>query len=112
MSAQRTWEFYRHMPVYLGDGRLLGHTLEIGHAVDYIHVQQGSFLVWDWYIPSTAIREVTADGVYLSAQRDELTRNGWNVPPEEYLLRQGATPGYEYTSPADIPRYGDTEPAS
>lgn len=97
------WEFYRHMPVYLSNGRRLGRTEEIGHAVDYIHVQQGNILIYDWYLPVAAIRDVTANGVCLNVTMADLRRNRWNVPPEDYLQRQGATPGYEYTSPADIP---------
>lgn len=99
------WEFYRHMPVYLGNGRLLGHTVEIGHAVEYIHVQQGRILVRDWYIPITAIRDVTDRGVYLSVESRDLRRNGWNIPTETYLRHQGLVVGYEYTSRADIPDY-------
>lgn len=99
------WEFYRHMPVYLAGGRLLGHTLEIGHAVEYIHVQQGHFLVRDWYIPITAVHDVTDRGVYLSVERRDLQRNGWHVPTETYLRHQGQVVGYEYTSRADIPDY-------
>lgn len=102
------WTFYRRMPVRLADGRRLGHTQEIGHAVDYLHVRQGTLLTRDWYIPMSAVREVTDGEVQLTVERDDLVRNRWNVPPEEYLLRQGATPGYEYTSRADIPPYGDT----
>ena len=39
------WEFYRHMPVYLANGRRLGRAEEVGHAVDYLHVQQGHLLI-------------------------------------------------------------------
>jgi len=102
------WEFYRHMPVYLRDGRLLGRTEEIGHALDYLHVQQGRLLVWDWYVPVTAVERVTPAGVRLKVDAPDLRHNRWNVPPESYLMRQGATPGYEYTSPADLPSYEDT----
>lgn len=99
------WEFYRHMPVYLANGRKLGRTLEVGHAVDYIHVQQGRLLVVDWYIPISAVREVNQDGVYLNVNQDALRSNRWNVPSAEYLAHQGTTPGYEYTSRSDIPAY-------
>lgn len=105
-----SWDFYRHMPVYLRDGRLLGRTEEVGHAVDYLHVQQGRLLVWDWYVPTSAINDVTEQGVRLGVTLHDLRRNRWNVPPESYLQRQGATPGYEYTSRADIPSYGETSP--
>jgi hypothetical protein len=97
------------MPVYMSNGRRLGRTEEIGHAVDYIHVQQGRLLIRDWYVPMAAVRDVTERGVYLSVDRQELVRRRMNVPPEDYLARQGATPGYEYTSRADIPPYGDTK---
>jgi hypothetical protein len=80
--------------------------------VDYLLVRQGSLLVWDWYVPLSAVRAVTNGGVQLAVNRDDLVRNHWNVPPEKYLTRQGATPGYAYTSPADIPPYGATEPES
>ena len=101
------WRFYRHMAVYTDDGRRLGRVEEVGHAVDYLHVQQGVRLVRDWYVPMSAVREVNRDGVYLRVNRPELKRNGWNVPSEEYLSRQGATPGYEYTSGADVPSHSD-----
>jgi hypothetical protein len=94
----KQWHFYRHMPVYTRNGRLLGRTEEIGHALDYLHVQQGRVLILDWYIPIQAVQDVTSHGVYLRVDPPQLRSNGWNVPPEEYLARQGATPGYEYAS--------------
>jgi hypothetical protein len=105
MSARSEWQFYRRMPVYLANGRLLGHVLEVGHAVELVHVQEGRFLIHDWYIPAEAIRDVTGRGVLLNVGREDVRRNGWNVPPEHYLAVQGSVPGYEYTSPADIPEY-------
>jgi hypothetical protein len=95
------WQFYRHMPVYLQDGRRLGRVEEIGHAVEVLHVQQGRVLVQDWYIPLSAVRNVSPQGVTLHVSRKELGSHGWNVPTEEYLARQGATPGYEYTNYRD-----------
>ncbi len=105
MSARSEWQFYRRMPVYLANGRLLGHVLEVGHGVELLHVQEGRFFIRDWYIPADAIGDVTGRGVFLAADRGDLHRNGWNVPPESYLAVQGSVPGYEYTSPADIPDY-------
>jgi hypothetical protein len=105
----KEWSFYRHMPVNLADGRRLGHTQEIGHAADYLHVRQGTVLTWDWYIPFSAVRDVADGEVRLAVIRADLVRNRWNVPPEAYLTRQGATPGYEYTSAADLPPYGETD---
>jgi hypothetical protein len=105
MEARRDWQFYRHMPVYMANGRLLGRMLEVGHAVEMLHVQEGRLFIRDWYIPTTAIREVTDRGVFLNVERSALRRNDWNVPPESYLAVQGSVPGYEYTSPADIPDY-------
>lgn len=95
------------MPVYMANGRRLGFTSEIGHAVDYLHVQQGRVILRDWYIPISAVRSVTADGIQLWVDVPEMRSRHWNVPSEEYLLHQGATPGYEYTSRADIPQYGE-----
>lgn len=103
-----SWEFYRHMPVYGADRRRIGHLREVGHAVDYLHVQQGHLLVRDWYIPLTAVRDVEADGVYLAVNAAQMRANRWSVPPAEYLTRQGATYGYEYTSRSDVPAYGET----
>lgn len=95
------------MPVYLANGRLLGRTEDISHAVDAIHVRQGHILVRDWYIPLVAVQTVNGNGVYLGASIAEMRQRGWDVPGEAYLARQGATPGYEYTSVRDIPSYGD-----
>lgn len=105
MTAGRDWQFYRRMPVYLANGRLLGRVLEVGHAVETIHVQEGRLLIRDWYIPTDAIRDVTERGVFLNADRQALWSNRWNVPTEVYLAVQGSVPGYEYTNPADIPEY-------
>lgn len=77
--------------------------------MDYLHVQQGRLLVRDWYVPFSAIRDVTETRVALDVDRTAMIEQRWNVPPEEYLLRQGATPGYEYTSPADNPSRQETE---
>ena len=107
----RQWQFYRHMPVYLPGGRRLGRVEEVSHAVDYLHVQQGRILVRDWYIPMTAVDDVTGQGVRLGADRAALHHNGWDVPPVEYLAQQGATPGYEYTSSADLPVHAEVTPA-
>jgi hypothetical protein len=106
----KEWSFYRHMPVILPDGRRLGQVWEIGHAVDYLHVRQGTVLVRDWYIPLSAVRAVTDGRVWLAVGRGDLVQRRWNVPPEEYLMRQGATPGYDYTSRTNKPSYGGTEP--
>jgi hypothetical protein len=105
MVAREDWQFYRHMPVFLANGRRLGLVLEVGHAVEMVHIQEGRLLIRDWYIPAEAIEDVTGRGVFLSVDRSALRRNGWNVPPERYLATQGSVPGYEYTSPADIPDY-------
>jgi len=102
-GADPEWQFYRRMPVYLADGRLLGRTVEIAHAVDWLHVQQGRRLLRDWYIPVAAVDTVAAEGVHLNVNLAALRARRWNVPPVEYLLEQGATPGYEYTSPKDLP---------
>ena len=99
-------QFYRHMPVFQVNGRRLGRTEEVGHASECIHVQQGRVLVRDWYVPIEAVREITPQGVYLFVSKGDLKRAGRTVPPEDFLSRLGATPGYEYTSPADIPSYG------
>jgi hypothetical protein len=96
------------MPVYMRNGRRLGRAEEVDHGVEYVYVQQGRWLVQDWYIPMRAVRDVTDDGIYLGVDGSALERNRWNVPPEDYLARQGATLGYEYTSRADIPSYGRT----
>lgn len=108
MSDRETWKFYRHMPVFLAGGKKLGHVIEVGHAVDFIHVQEGWILVRDWYVPSSAIGGVGPGGVVLTARRADLRANRWHVPPTEFLMRQGATPGYEYTNPTDLPVHGDT----
>lgn len=86
------------MPVYLSDGRILGRLEEVGHGADYLHVQQGNILVRDWYVPIGAVEDVSPQGGRLGTTLADLRRNGWNVPPEEYLSHQGATPGYEYQS--------------
>jgi hypothetical protein len=105
MTAGPEWQFYRRMPVYVANGRRLGRVIEVGHAVQTVHVQEGRLLIRDWYIPVSAIREVTEEGVFLTVERGALGQNGWDVPPESYLAIQGAVPGYEYTSPADIPDF-------
>lgn len=91
------------MPVYLRNGRRLGRTEEIGHAVDYLHVQEGRLLIKDWYIPIDVVEDVSEDGVRLNTDRRQMVERRLNVPPEDYLREQGATPGYEYTSPRDLP---------
>lgn len=104
-----SWEFYRHMPVYSASGDRVGRTEEIGHAVDFIHVQAGHWLVRDWYIPLEAVAGVGPLGVRLTVEPDEFRRRGWNIPPAQFLLHQGATPGYEYTSRRDIPPYAASD---
>jgi hypothetical protein len=99
------WQFYRHMPVYLIGGRRLGRVEEVGHGVQWLHVQQGHIVVWDWYIPVSAIGGVTPDGVYLTVTKHDLFRNRWNVPSEAYLQQQGLVVGYDYTGPADVPSF-------
>lgn len=100
----KAWSFYRHMPVYLADGKRLGRTEEVGHGMEYLHIQQGHVLVYDWYVPMDAVESVTIDGVRLKVSLATMRANRWNIPPGAYLARQGATPGYEYTSPDDTPR--------
>ena len=88
---------YRHMPVHLSNGSRLGRVEEIGHGGDVLHIQQGNVLVYDWYVPVDAVSTVDERGVHLKVSLRDLRKNGWNVPPEAYLMRQGATPGYEYS---------------
>jgi hypothetical protein len=89
------------MPVFLADGRRLGFVSEVGHALDYLHVQQGRLLIRDWYVPIEAVQNVDTAGVVLKFSVNELRSRRYNVPPAEYLARQGATPGYEYTGGTD-----------
>lgn len=103
------WWFFRHMPVFLRTGRRLGRLEEIGHALDYLHVQQGHVLVQDWYVPRDAVEDATPQGVRLNLDLSDLRRERRHVPPEEFLLRQGATPGYEYTTPLDVPAFSQTK---
>ena len=105
-----TWHFYRRMPVYLANGRRIGRLEEVGHATDVLHVRQGHLLIRDWYIPASAIGEVNAQGVRLNLTVWDLRFNRLHVPPLEFLMRQGATPGYEYTSPADMPKSAPSPP--
>lgn len=107
-----SWSFSRHMPVYLADGKRLGHVVEIDHAVQYVHVQQGRLLVRDWYVPVSEIEDVSEGGVVLRSTLDGLRRHRLYIPAEDYLERQGATPGYEYTSRTDIPDCGDAAAAA
>ena len=90
------WQFCRRMPVYLANGRRLGQIEEVSYGTEYIHVRQGRLLVWDWYIPTAAIAHVDGQGAHLTVDRPDLLRKGWNVPARDYLLLQGATPGYDY----------------
>jgi hypothetical protein len=92
------------MPVYLAGGGRLGFIVEIGHGEEYLHVQQGRVLVTDWYVPIAAVAGVGAAGVGLNVDLAELRARRWNVPPVEYLLTQGATPGYEYTGSNGLPQ--------
>jgi hypothetical protein len=105
MRDPARWEFHRHMPVYLASGRRLGFLLEVDHGVECVHVQEGRVLVRDWYVPVGAIASVTDRGIFLTLDAGDLRRQRMNVPPEIFLLHQGSTPGYEYTSPADLPSY-------
>lgn len=99
------WQFYRDMPVYLANGSRLGNVEEVGHGMDYLHVRQGNLLIRDWYVAFDAIAGVDTRGVQLGVTVQDLRRDRRNVPPPEYLERQGMTPGYEYTSPSDMPHY-------
>lgn len=42
----------------------------------------------DLYIPFSAIREITADGIDLNVDKDEIDRMGWDVAPA-YLSERG-----------------------
>lgn len=99
------WTFYRHMPVYLHGGVPLGRLEEVSHDVDCLYIQQGHRLVQDWYVPLAAVETVDASGILLLVNLAEMRERGWNVPSPEFLLQQGATPGYEYTSAMDIPSF-------
>lgn len=102
VRGRADWTFYRHMPVYLRGGVPLGRLEEVGHAVDYLAIQQGHRLVQDWYVPLAAVETVDASGIRLLVDIADMRERGWNVPSPEFLRQQGATPGYEYTSAIDI----------
>lgn len=97
-----TWTFTRHLPVYLPGGARLGRVEEVGHAADILHIQEGTLLVRDWYVPMTAVVRVDARGVYLNTPRAKIEACGWNAPSKAYLASQGSTPGYEQTAALDI----------
>jgi uncharacterized protein (TIGR02271 family) len=80
----------------------------------YLQVHTGP-LDWgkDLYIPFGAIRDISADAVYLAVDSDDVARLGWDTPPATNL--GVGTPGYDgpYATRAvldDSPRDGKIRP--
>jgi uncharacterized protein (TIGR02271 family) len=48
---------------------------------DYVVVSKGFFFPTDYYIPSSAINTVEADGIYLNVTKDEALNQGWDTVP-------------------------------
>lgn len=62
------------------DGEHLGNV--IAAAPDYIVAEQGFFFPMDYYIPRSAIAEVSDAAVRLTVSRADALNQGWGVHPE------------------------------
>ena len=83
MATRGSGDIRQGMTVYDIDGDKIGSVDELaGGGAGYMKVSTGLLgLGGHWYIPVTAVREVRSDGVYLTGDKDDAARLGWNAPP-------------------------------
>ena len=62
------------------EGERLGSV--IAAAADYIVAEQGFFFPTDFYIPRSAIADVSDAAVRLSVRKADVLDQGWGVRPE------------------------------
>jgi uncharacterized protein (TIGR02271 family) len=68
-------------PVYDAAGDKVGEVVEHNDQGAYLTVQQGWLFPKDVYIPYSAMRRKTTDGIYLSMTKDRLETQNWENPP-------------------------------
>jgi uncharacterized protein (TIGR02271 family) len=83
MARRGSSDIREGMDVFDVDGDKVGSVDEVaGSGAGYMKVKTGLLgLGGSWYIPFDAVREVRADGIYLSADKEDADRLGWNAPP-------------------------------
>ncbi len=83
MATRGSREVRQGMDVYDVDGDKVGSVEEVAESgAGYMKVSTGFLgLGKDWYVPFSAVREVRSDAVYLSADKDDADRLGWDAPP-------------------------------
>jgi hypothetical protein len=62
------------------EGERLGSV--IAAAPDYIVAEHGFFFPTDFYIPRSAIAEVSESLVRLTLSKDDVLKQGWGVQPD------------------------------
>jgi len=62
------------------DGERLGNV--IASAADYIVAEEGLFFPTDYYIPRSAITDVTGATVRLNVSKADALNQGWDVRPD------------------------------
>jgi len=70
------------MDVFDVDGDKIGSVDEVTGGDGYMKVKSGLLgLGGSWYIPLELVREVRSDDIYLSVDKDDADRLGWDAPP-------------------------------
>ena len=78
------------MTVYGADGEKVGKVVAVDPA--YVVVEKGFFFPTDYYVPTSAIANATADELYLTVSKDEALNQGWDQP---LAATEGYATGYE-----------------
>jgi uncharacterized protein (TIGR02271 family) len=83
MATRGSGDIRQGMDVFDVDGDKVGSVDEVSAGgAGYMKVKTGLLgLGGSWYIPFAAVREVQSDRIYLSADKDDADRLGWNAPP-------------------------------
>ena len=90
MATRGSSNIREGMDVFDVDGDKIGSVDEIGSG-GYMKVKTGLLgLGGSWYIPVELVREVRSDDIYLSVDKDDADRLGWNAPPTATRQTGGA----------------------
>ena len=83
MAMRGSSDIREGMDIFDLDGDKIGSVDEVsGGGAGYMKVNTGLLgLGGSWFIPFNAVREVRSNGVYLSTDKDDADRLGWNAPP-------------------------------
>ena len=83
------WPIEDGMPVYATDGDKLGTVRNYDPQADYLDVQKGWLFTKDFFVPLSAITQVTGEGIILRLTKERLEDEQYAFAPETVMAEDG-----------------------